>query len=117
MWMQAQTLDKVLDRAGEISFDARYLELKYMGVKIVQVNPDQAVILKDDGTDRSKRILKPIIEGKERREYDILEYPAVIPYNKKAPIVEAIFEILGASDFRSFLFRYRLPIKNPNYKR
>ena len=114
--MQVQTLDKVLDRAGVISFDARYLELKYMGVKIVQINPGQAVILKDDGTDRSKRILKPIIDGKERREFDVLEYLADIPRNKKDPVVEATFEILGASDSQSFLFRYRVPINNPNYK-
>ncbi|MBI2101332.1 hypothetical protein HYT53_01865 [Candidatus Woesearchaeota archaeon] len=114
--MQVQTLDKVLDRAGEISFDARYLELKYMDVKIVRVNPSQAVILKDDDTDRSKRILKPIIEGNERKEYDVLEYTAFIPSKKKARIVEAIFEILGASDSGAFLFRYRLKIENPNYK-
>ena len=115
--MQAQTLDKVLDMAWEISFDARYLELKYLGAKIKYLNANQAVIFRNEVPNRPKRILKPFIDGKLREEFDVLEYLADIPYSEKAKVVEATFEIWGANDLQSFLIRYWLPIRNPNYRK
>ncbi len=105
-------LEKVLEQRKGLNLRARIGELTSSGINVYITHGYNSLLLSDTPKYFPKRLLNFSFKG---REMDVLEYLADLPINKRR-VISALFEILVSDEGYTAVLKYKLPIKNPNYK-